>query len=763
MDPTSALPRAALAVACLCASLASQAAWRRTDALQYLTGPLAWDTTRNLAWHVGVIDGAMQTAAWDGLRWTVIAANAPPAREAHGLAFDPRRARLVLFGGRDPAHTQVHRDTWEFDGFTWQQVANSGPSARCLFPMCWHAGRNTVVIACGTTSPSTPWGSALADVWEWNGSAWSQRPGLSEGRIAPALGHDPLRDELVLCGGHAVVGWPNPMPWSFDETWTFGAASTRWTLRSTSVSAGRRSAATLTFDPLRSRLQLLGGSDLGGGGPDPLSGYASPIGAIVEWSGSDWLANGGLPSFAVALGAVFDPARRELVAFGGDWLLERGDATWLRDATRAWRRASDGTPHSLEAVAWDGARARLVGLESVAGPGSGYRTFEWDGTSFALRADAAALGITRFPRLAWHPGTLRCVAFGSTSASLHGDGTWTWDGATWTDAQPATRPSPRYEAALAADPSRGVLVLFGGWGPGPFGGSIALGDTWEWNGSTWTQVVTAHAPSPRADAALTFDSRRGAVVLYGGDAPSPVGEIWVYDGVDWTLGTAPATAPLFEQSLCDDVARGRLVLAGRSNSSSYDRETWEHDGAAWTRVALGDPRSGSVGPQALRLAYDDSGERVLAYFERALWRWETPHKATVAAYGSACASSAGLLALTASDRPWLGDTVHGTLGPVPLVSAAAVFVGASDARWGNATLPFPLDPLGAPGCTLWAEPILLLVPPLGSPSRPWSLALPINVSLAGAPLFAQGVVLDPLANPFGLALSAGLALRLGVR
>ncbi|MBI5853426.1 MAG: hypothetical protein HZB39_20645 [Planctomycetes bacterium] len=743
--------------------LAAQAVWRQTDALKYVTGPLAWDATRSVAWHVGVVDGAMQTAAWDGLRWNVVASNAPPAREAHGLAYDPLRARLVLFGGRDLAHTQVYRDTWDFDGVTWTLRATGGPGARCLFPMCWHAGRNTVVIACGTSSPSTPWGTALADVWEWNGSAWSQRIGLSEGRIAPALGHDPVRDELVLCGGHAVVGWPNPMPWSFDETWTFGAASTRWSLRGTSVSAGRRSAAALTFDPLRARLQLLGGSDLGGGGPDPLSGFASPIGAIVEWSGSDWVMNGGLPSFAVALGAAFDPLRSELIAFGGDWLLERGDATWLRDVNLAWRRASDGTPHSLEAVTWDGARARFVGLEPVAWPGSGYRTYEWDGTAFAQRADANALGITRFATLAWHSQSLRCVAFGTTAGALHGNETWVWDGASWTDAQPATRPSPRRDPALAADPSRGVLVLFGGWGPGPFGGSIPLADTWEWNGSTWTQSFTAHTPSPRADAAMSFCSRRNAVVLYGGNAPSPVGEVWVYDGVDWTSAAPPATAPIFDHSLCDDVARARLVLAGRSNSSALDRETWEWDGAAWTRVALGDPRSSNVGPQALRLAYDDSGERVLAYFERALWRYETPHQATVTAYGGACASSAGTLLLAASDRPWLGDTLHGTLGPVPLAAAAAVFVGASDARWGNATLPFALDPLGAPGCTLWAEPILLLAPPLGTSHRNWSLALPMDPSLAGASAYAQGVALDPLANPFGLALSAGLALRLGVR
>ncbi|MGE0144772.1 MAG: hypothetical protein AB7I19_14880, partial [Planctomycetota bacterium] len=386
-----------LYVLCLTASLAAQARWRATDVLQYVTGPIAWDAARNVAWHVGVVDGVMQTAAFDGTTWTVLATSSPPAREAHGLAFDPVRARLVLFGGRDLARTQVFGDTWEFDGGNWQLVASTGPAARCLFPMTWHAGRNVVTLACGTSSPNTPWGTALADVWEWNGSTWSRRAGLRDGRIAPALGHDPVRNELVLCGGHAVVGSPTqPMPVSFDETWTLGGAAPSWSLRATSVSAGRRSTAVLTFDPARGRLQLLGGSDLGGGGPDPLSGDAAPIAATMEWTGSDWSAVSALPYFGVALGAAIDPRSGDLIAFGGDWLLERGDATWRRAASLAWSRASDGTPRSLGAIAADESRARLVGLEAVGDFAAGYRTFEWDGSAFAQRADASALAITRF-------------------------------------------------------------------------------------------------------------------------------------------------------------------------------------------------------------------------------------------------------------------------------------------------------------------------------------------------------------------------------
>ena len=38
---------------------------------------------------------------------------------------------------------------------------------------------------------------------------------------------------------------------------------------------------------------------------------------------------------------------------------------------------------------------------------------------------------------------------------------------------------------MAYDAARGVTVLFGG-----YDGANYLGDTWEWNGTSWTQVGT---------------------------------------------------------------------------------------------------------------------------------------------------------------------------------------------------------------------------------------------------------------------------------
>jgi hypothetical protein len=52
----------------------------------------------------------------------------------------------------------------------------------------------------------------------------------------------------------------------------------------------------------------------------------------------------------------------------------------------------------------------------------------------------------------------------------------------WTKQAPATRPPTRGGAAMAYDAATGTVVLFGG--DNRHG---VLGDTWTWDGTTWTR------------------------------------------------------------------------------------------------------------------------------------------------------------------------------------------------------------------------------------------------------------------------------------
>ncbi|MCH8271508.1 MAG: hypothetical protein IH985_09915 [Planctomycetes bacterium] len=51
------------------------------------------------------------------------------------------------------------------------------------------------------------------------------------------------------------------------------------------------------------------------------------------------------------------------------------------------------------------------------------------------------------------------------------------------------------------------------------------GETWEWDGTSWTLAATT-GPSPRNRHAMAYDSVRGVTVLFGGDDGAPNGETW---------------------------------------------------------------------------------------------------------------------------------------------------------------------------------------------------------------------------------------------
>jgi outer membrane protein OmpA-like peptidoglycan-associated protein len=81
------------------------------------------------------------------------------------------------------------------------------------------------------------------------------------------------------------------------------------------------------------------------------------------------------------------------------------------------------------------------------------------------------------------------VLFGGENDSLWGD-TWTFNGTTWTELLPATSPPARVGASMAYDPATGNAVLFGGYGSGGL-----LADTWTYSPATpGAPTITAATP-----------------------------------------------------------------------------------------------------------------------------------------------------------------------------------------------------------------------------------------------------------------------------
>jgi len=293
----------------------------------------------------------------------------------------------------------------------WTQKEDIGPSPRWGVAMAYETARRRVVLFGGTDVGGSPFN----DTWEWDGRAWTQVADIGpSGRWFSGMTYDDSRQRLVLFGGNVLVAQSYRIN---GDTWEWNG--TEWT-QVADIGPAPRSGCALTYDTIRQRAVLFGGS--GGGNK-----YFDDT---WEWNGTEWtqIADAG-PPYRSYPAMVFDNSRECLVLFGGyggsthGWL---GD-TWEWDDATGWVKRQDIGPRSMvePKMVYTGERTVLVG--------------------------APAAG----------------------SAAEH---TWEWDGRLWTQRQDMGPPL-RTRCALAYDGQRDRVVLFGGFTSVPQ--TIALGDTWE--------------------------------------------------------------------------------------------------------------------------------------------------------------------------------------------------------------------------------------------------------------------------------------------
>jgi hypothetical protein len=154
--------------------------------------------------------------------------------------------------------------------------------------------------------------------------------------------------------------------------------------------------------------------------------------------------------------------------------------------------------------------------------------------------------------------------------------TWTWDGASWTAVQQSQHPVLRF-AMGAFDARISKVVIYG------LTSDYSSTETWTWDG-TWQQVTGAVSPPARAASAMAYDSKSGSVILFGGRSPdlSYLGDTWAFDGVSWTR-LSPKTSPSARQNhLMATVWQGVLLYGGGVGTTLP--ETWLWNGTDWQRL-----------------------------------------------------------------------------------------------------------------------------------------------------------------------------------
>jgi hypothetical protein len=207
------------------------------------------------------------------------------------------------------------------------------------------------------------------------------------------------------------------------------------------------------------------------------------------------------------------------------------------------------------------------------------------------------------------------VLFGGADASeVRGD-TWEWDGNKWTQVSVAG-PGPRTFPAMTYDSLRRRVVLFGG-NRVLFGRNLEenkfLDDTWEWDGQRWTQIEVP-GPPPRAEAVMAFDRERGRSVLFGGHNSTEkgrnwLGDTWAWDGTRWIPISILGASPRNGAAAAYDSARRKIVLFGGRTTERVSGETWERAGKQW----IENPSAATQGRFNCVMAYDEARARMIRF------------------------------------------------------------------------------------------------------------------------------------------------------
>ncbi|MCA8948552.1 MAG: hypothetical protein KDE27_03575 [Planctomycetes bacterium] len=704
-------------------------------------------------------------------------------RLGSAMATDMMRGEAVAFGGRARSGA-VLGDTWICSGTAaWRPSLSGGPAPRSDHVMA--AAANGVYLHGGRSAL----GGLLGDTWFWDGSTWLVVPGPGPSpRHGAAMAGDPSTGSVVLYGGSNGL--------SLSDTWLLQNGV--WQQLQLATTPGMRSGHVLARTETADRFLLFGGEDHAGVLLQDT--WRFDVGQPVQqstWS-LYFLAPAFRPAARVEAVAAFDAASQAVTLHGGfDGAGAPIGDVWRWDASlSAWQQcpgaATGRGDHAMAGLPQSPAGDLVV----LGGDDAGAQPPPSVLLSNCAQLPAAPVPADReAPAMAFDAARGVTVMFGGWIAgSGPTDELWELRGNSWSQILPGpTWPGPRFAAHMCYDPVRQRVVMVGGY---LGSGCPTLKDTWEWDGTAWSQkpdipipLGTAYAqmvfcehtgecvlplpdsncggrgtwrydgqgwhsaPMPLADRigfGVAYDRRRERLVLFGGsDLNSTYGDTWEWDGATWVQRMPPlAPSPRRFVKMAYDRLRGRVVMFGGEDGSGVRSDVWEWDGATWH------PRSTMRTPPTVSrydLSYDPGDGTTILFGHgngSAVWRYGPRLLGTAERQGLGCNGGAGVLRLVAEPLPHVGGEIGFRIENATTSAAEFVAVGSP--------VQLPVGPLG-PGCDQLVTPNIVF----------YFQALTLTVNLPNLPAFvgttihAQGITLDISVTSAPVSTSDRLALTIG--
>ena len=447
----------------------------------------------------------------------------------------------------------------------------------------------------------------------WSAFDWHftcENPSSPGARFGASMVYDLARDEIFLFGRYEQES-----KFTSADLWRW--TSTGWQLATVSdePSITRRANVSFAFDSTRNVSVLYGGRN--------------PIGDKDEtwtWDGTEWTLQ--TPSthppvmWGVPYPMVYDAHRQVCVLARLSETWEWDGSDWSQISTVTHSGATEGS-----AMVYDSVRQRVVLFAAPYSGTSDSRVLEYDGIDWEMKSPATVVQEHRYPAMFFDISLQKTILFGGYIGDYDvSDDTYSWDGTDWTLLTPAQSPPPGAEYASAYSSAQSVGVITNGYYHQRYTRSWDS-NTWLWNGTSWTPFSPDIRPSARFMTAMSWDSDRKRLVLFGGvigyDAKSQCisqddtwafdDDTWEYDGNTWIQFSQSTSPPATECAMAYEPFSETTFLVTRTRPV----QTWRWNGSDWSLIAT-TPIDRDERPL---LVYDTAGSRLIMLAFNKTYRW----------------------------------------------------------------------------------------------------------------------------------------------